>query len=285
MQDQPLHSIILGAVSSLPQGPVAILFAEDPSEIAGTIAHHQKLGFDAILLIGDDLGVLPAFDAEVRHLPVLVRNRDHVVEMLNLLIPALAGRWIYWGFNAEYLFFPFCESRSIKDLTAFMEEERRSSVFTSAIDLYAGDLYRATNAVDPSDAYLDRSGYYSFQRYRDGQPLDRQFNIFGGLGWRFEEFVPWERRRIDRVSLFKARSDLTICTDLLLSDDEMNTVSSKWHHNITCAVMSFRVAKSLKRNPGSTFEIANFTWRQSERFSWTSTQLMELGFIEPGQWF
>lgn len=285
MLERPLQTFLLNGASTLPLGPIAILFAEDPSEVASTIHHHLDQGFAAILLVGDDLGALPDFPDTVIHIPLLVRNRDHVVEILNSLIPPLHGRWIYWGFNAEYLFYPFCEARSIMDLTQFMEEERRSAIFGSAIDLYASDLYRAPNGVDPSDAYLDRSGYYSFQRFQNGEPLERQFDIFGGLGWRYEEFIPWERRRIDRISLFKAGANLSINTELLLSDPEMNTVSSQWHHNVTVAVMSFRVAKSLKRNPGSTFEITNFNWRQSEKFNWTSQQLMELGFMEPGQWF
>jgi hypothetical protein len=37
---------------------------------------------------------------------------------------------------------------------------------------------------------------------RTHQPLERQLNFYGGLKWRYEEFVPCERRRIDRMAVF-----------------------------------------------------------------------------------
>ncbi|NCU20168.1 hypothetical protein EOM89_05410, partial [Candidatus Falkowbacteria bacterium] len=63
------------------------------------------------------------------------------------------------------------------------------------------------------------------------------------------------------------------------------TYSCPWHHNLTAAVVSFRVAKALKANPGSSHAIASFRWAGSQRFDWQSQQLMDLGLMEPGQWF
>jgi len=54
---------------------------------------------------------------------------------------------------------------------------------------------------------------------------------------------------------------------------------------MTAAVCSFRTAKALKRNPGSTYEINTFMWHNSAPFEWHSQQLLDLGLIEPGQWF
>ena len=67
--------------------------------------------------------------------------------------------------------------------------------------------------------------------------------------------------------------------------EEYNTYSCPWHHNLTAAIPSFRVAKALASNPGSRQSIRDFTWRNSEAFLWNSQQLMELGLMEPGQWF
>ena len=77
--------------------------------------------------------------------------------------------------------------------------------------------------MNVDDAYLDRAGYYALARLdqRTHQPLERQLNFYGGLKWRYEEFVPYERRRIDRVA-------------------------------------SFRTAKALKRNPTSSKQIGDF---------------------------
>ncbi|WP_316015470.1 glycosyltransferase family 2 protein [Roseobacter sp. HKCCA0434] len=265
-------------------GPVAIILAEDRTAIARTLEHHARLGFGLILVIGPG-GVLEGDAEGVVHIEEQIGDRDFAVGLLNRLIDRFAGRWVYWCFNAEFLYFPFMETRGIRDFTGFLEEERRDAVFSYVVDLYAGDLDRYPDGVSLDAAYFDGSGYYAFDRYRDGEALDRQFDVFGGLAWRFEQFVPWERRRIDRIALFRATEGLRIAPDLTLNEPEMNTVSCPWHHNATIAVASFRVAKSLKRNPGSMFEIDSFLWRRSLPFRWHSEQLLEEGIIEPGQWF
>ncbi|KDB02434.1 hypothetical protein U879_17240, partial [Defluviimonas sp. 20V17] len=156
------------------------------------------------------------------------------------------------------------------------------------IDLYAGDLSRYPNAVSLEEAMLDRSGYYALARTdpaNHDHPKERQLDFFGGLRWRFEEFIPKERRRIDRIALFRARKGLRLREDHCFNDEEYNTYSCPWHHNLTAAIASFRTAKALKSNPGSTFDIGSFQWRNSVPFQWQSKQLMDLGLMEPGQWF
>ena len=134
---------------------------------------------------------------------------------------------------------------------------------------------------------LDRSGYYALARTgANGHPLDRQLDFFGGLRWRFEEHVPKNKRRIDRVALFRSRSNgLVMQADGTFNEAEYNTYQCPWHHNLTCAVASFRTAKALTQNPGSRHAINSFRWRNSVPFEWSSRQLMDLGLIEPGQWF
>jgi hypothetical protein len=66
---------------------------------------------------------------------------------------------------------------------------------------------------------------------------------------------------------------------------EFNTYACQWHNNLTAAVCSFRTAKALKRNPSSRNAIHDFKWRSSTPFEWSSSQLMKLGMMEPGQWF
>lgn len=267
-------------------GPVCVVFAEDQIEVASTITHHARIGFPTILLIGEGpFEDIPKCDSNLHLISERSEGVADAAQMLNRLIPALAGKWLYYCFNAEYLYFPFCETRSICDAVAFAQSERRESVYTYSIDLYADDLERYPNAVSLDNAYLDKSGYYGMTRWRDGTRLERELDIFGGLRWRFDEHVPYDRRRIDRISLFLATKGLEIGSDFLLNERELNTISCPWHNNMTMAVMSFRAAKSLKLNPGSTFDIGNFMWSRSGKFDWSSTQLMQLGFMEPGQWF
>ena len=155
------------------------------------------------------------------------------------------------------------------------------------IDLYAGDLWQHPNAVDRSEPYLDKSGYYALARAYGphNHPAERQLDFFGGLRWRFEEHVPANRRKIDRVSIFRATKGLRLQTNDTFNLQEYNTYACPWHNNITAAICSFRTAKALKSNAGSTFDIEKFRWHNSVRFDWKSHQLMELGLMEPGQWF
>ncbi len=267
------------------KSPIAVILAEDELELDSTVRHHAKMGFGSVLVVGavgqssfQDLENVETFFSELDELA-------DSLDVLNAVIAVAAEKWIYYCFNAEYLYFPYCEHRSIKDALTFVTEERRDSVFAYAIDLYPENLDDHRSGIDKESAYFDSSGYYGMDRYEGPEMIERQPEIFGGLRWRFEEHIPWEKRRIDRIGLFKASRALSIGEDLRLSEPELNTISCEWHHNMTFAIMSFRVAKMLMHNPGSAEAIQSFHWGGSERFKWDSQQLMKLGFMEPGQWF
>lgn len=266
--------------TSLKPGPVALVRSEDDIDLAPSVEHCFRLGFPNVFVIGK------AACTRVAEAGFLEVDLDTAFSaVINALMETLAGRWIYHGYNAEYLMFPFSEDRSVLDALQFVEEERRTSVFCTTVDLYPELPEQSDDSFDLENAYFDTAGYYSLDRYEGPTKLERQFDIFGGLKWRFSEHVQWERQRIDRIALFKAQTGLEMNDKGLFNIDEMNTMTCPWHHNLTACVASFRVAKSLMNNPGSRLEIEAFRWSQSEKFSWSSTQLMEHGFMEPGQWF
>ncbi|MEM9522571.1 MAG: hypothetical protein AAF982_01015 [Pseudomonadota bacterium] len=267
------------------RGPLAMIFVEDLIEVDTTLRHHLDLGFREVVLFAPPELILPRDLAETVHRVAYNYTSQNAFDQINRMIAAAPGLWMYYCYNAEYLFFPFCESRSIHEMTVFMAEERRDAVLTYVVDLYAADLNRYHTAVSLSDAYLDKSGYYAQSRDGAGGPKERQLDFFGGLRWRFEEHVPPSKRRIDRIGIFKAVKGLKILPNHVFNVEEYNTFACPWHNNLTAAVCSFRTAKALKMNPGSTFDIPSFEWRNSTKFDWHSQQLMELGLMEPGQWF
>ena len=275
--------------ADLAKGPLSIVMAEDAVEVTSTLAHQIKIGFrDVILLAPEGLDLAPEHEAVVHVVAHDVFAPSALVAAVNQVIDRLPGTWIHYCYNAEYLFYPFMESRNVRELATFHAEERREAMVTFVVDLYAGDLGADPNAVSLSDAWLDRSGYYALARKdpaRNWEAKDRQLDFFGGLRRRFEEHVPWDRRKIDRVSLFRAKPGLRLLADFTFSDEEMNTYACSWHHNLTAAVCSFRAAKALTTNPGSRDAVRTFRWRNSARFDWGSQQLMNMGIIEPGQWF
>jgi len=287
MRHANIDALSAAAPTVLARGPVALIFSEHGAELDATLDHHLGLGFGAVVAFLPPDIPAPANDDPRLHLvrhPVLAPAA--VTAAVNRIAAALPGQWIYWGHDAEFLYFPFCETRTVRDLVTFHAEERREAMLAFVIDLYPADLARAPEGVCRDRAMLDRTGYFALARPGpDGSLLERQLDFFGGLRWRFEEHIPADRRRIDRIALFRARPGVTLGEDGLMSDAEMNTYACPWHHNLTCAVASFRVARGLRDNPGSRAAIHRFRWRNSVRFQWHSRQLLDLGLMEPGQWF
>ena len=270
------------------KGPIAVVLVEDNIEVATTLRHHLQAGFAHVIAC-----MPPQFDMPRDLIEDVVRidydmSAEGALEnAINPIIAAVpAGTWLYYCYNAEFLFHPFCETRSVGEMLAFHTEERRDGMLTYVVDLYADDLWEHPDAVSLDRAHLDRSGYYALARPdAQGHPKERQLDFFGGLRWRYEEHVPEARRKIDRISLFKTKPGLKLRPDHTLNDEEYNTYACKWHHNLTAAICSFRTAKALKQNPGSTYDIHTFKWHNSAPFEWHSRQLLDLGLMEPGQWF
>lgn len=287
MQYGSVRDLVTSGAGHLAKGPVGLMFAEDDAALASTLAHARGLGFRPLILLRPDHVNVPADAADkivqVRFDPFAP---NAVPDAVNALIDAAPGVWFSYFFNAEYLFFPFCETRTIAEMLVFHTEERREAMLTYVVDLYAGDLSTHPDAVSPEHAYLDRSGYYALDRTdAQGNRLDRQYDFHGGLRWRFEEHIAPDRRNIDRIAIFRAKPGLRMLPNHRFNDPEYNTVSCEWHHSLTAALCSFRVAKALKSNPGSRDAIDTFAWHNSVRFNWTSYELMDLGLMEPGQWF
>ncbi len=282
-----LNDFLKRGRQTLARGPVAILFVEDEVEIGSTLHHLLARGFDPVLALAPpDLDFPPDLDDKVQRIDCDTGATDVVPDTVNRLIAAAPGTWFHYCFNAEYLFHPFSETRSVGEMLTFHAEERRDAMITFVIDLYAADLTAHPTGV-ARDAWLDSTGYYALARNdpETGWPRERQLDFFGGLRRRYEEHVPELRRRIDRVSLFRARPGLELRGDHSFNDPEYNTYACPWHHNLTAAVCSFRAAKALKRNPHSSEAIDSFRWRASVPFDWQSRQLLDLGLMEPGQWF
>lgn len=273
------HGNAAKLLPGLPSGPVVLILNEDDVELASTIKHHQEIGFANVVVLGPSRTVAePAVSLDW---PI----RPSLAETVNPLLPHLVGRWVLALWNAEFFFFPFCEQRAASDMLMFAVSENRPSIPAVTVDIYCKDLDRNPNAVDLSDSFFDCSGYFAQDRFEGPVRLERQQNVFGGLKWRYMQHIPWDRQRIDRVPLFEVGARSVLLSDGHLNNPDQNTLESSWHKSLTGTVVSCRVAKSLRHNPGSQFDIGSFMWSQSEKFEWQSTQLMACGFMEPGQWF
>lgn len=288
MRYDGLDQFLSDGRNTVANGPLALVFVEDNIEVDSTLRHTIQAGFSSVIAFMPSNYDLPLDLQEAVVRVDFDANKDQAVEdAINQVIDIADNQWIYYCYNAEYLFYPFCETRSINEMLTFHSEERRDAMLAYVIDLYADDLDKHPNAVSLSDAHFDRAGYYALARTDPAvgnAQLERQQDFFGGLRWRFEEHVPASKRKIDRIALFRAKKGLRMLDGHIFNDQEYNTYSCPWHHNLTAAICSFRTAKALKTNPGSKTEIRSFNWHNSTSFEWHSEQLMKLGLMEPGQW-
>ena len=282
MAEQSLKDIVRKAGTWT--GPIAAIFVEDDVLIEETLRHHIALGFRTLLVLTPEPLDL-AQDVKDHVIPVrLVQDTPgSVANAVELIGRHIGQKWLFWCFNAEFLFFPFCETRSIAGLLAFHAGEQRRSMPALVVDLYARDLTKDADGASLSDAWLDGAGYCA--EYPSGSDGNLRPQIYGGLRRRYVEFVPLQNRRIDRFPIL--RGDSTLRLDPLARPvcQDLTTWQSPWHRNTTAAICSFRAAKALRRNPGSWAAIQSFHWRGSVRFDWTSDQLLALGMMESGQWF
>lgn len=187
-----LPALIRDRKHALAKGPIALILIEDDIAVESTIQHHLDLGFGQVIVFCDAEKTLPtAVRDQVCRVDFDVTVDAALMTIVNAIIPAAPDQWIYYCYNAEYLFYPFSEDRSVGEMLGFVAEERRNVVASYVIDLYASDLTAHPTAVDHDDAHFDKSGYYALARQDpEGAPLERQVNVFGGLRWRLKNILP-----------------------------------------------------------------------------------------------
>ncbi len=262
---------------TLPSGVVGVLLCETRAQVEATARRLEAQGASVIVAIGQ------AVDLDDIAIPVITiverPTQRNAWLMLNTLIDALSDRWLLWLWNGEFFVFPYAETRTLRDLTDFLADERRKMIFTYALDLYAQELPEPDQ--DPARMALcfDRSGYHAF-------PKEEQvLRLYGGLGWRFAEFTPKEMQQIGRTSLFRATKGVWLDRKYLFDDPEYASVSCKWHHNPPASMMPLRRSRRIMAHPRFHEVRGQLMWAGSEPFDWSAQKLLELGMIEPGQWF
>jgi len=187
-----LKEFSANGASVMAKGPIGLILLEDNIEVDSTIRHHLDAGFNALIVFGvPEIEVAEDTTGRVHRVHHNMMSDNALTDVVNAAIVLGAGQWMFYAYNTEYLFFPFCEQRTVGEMATFCMEERRSSILTYVVDLYAGDLDAHPHAVALNDAYLDKSGYYALARKaKDDHYEERQLDFFGGLRWRFEEAHP-----------------------------------------------------------------------------------------------
>ena len=269
MRYPDLNTFLDAGKAALAKGPVAMIFVEDLVEVSSTIRHHQAQKFRSILVFAPvALTLPPELEEAVHRIDYDMFQAAAVETAVNAVIAAAPGIWMYYCFNTEFLFYPFAETRTIGELLTFHTEERRDAMLTYVIDLYAGDLsdfpmpcrWRIAGWTS-----LDITRWPGWTRRTTTTPKSGSWIFTAGCDGAMKSMC---RRRNARStgSQFSARGKgWKLRADHTFSDEEYNTYSCPWHHNLTASVCSFRTAKALRANAGSRFDIHTFRWHNSVR--------------------
>ena len=286
MQTESFDTFDMGRDLADSKGAVAFLFVDDDHWLCETIDHLDHLGFARIYACGS---AIAGFSHDCKKLIWLetpqMRNKV-AVDILNSKMAELAGRWVYYCFNGEFLHFPFDETRKIDDFTAFLAEERRVTALSTKIDIYPATEISDLKKLEFGQCWLDRVGYYSnVGRDQHNNKIDNALNIQGGFRWRLSEYMPSDSQTLNRNSIFLAQQKLEMLHDFRFASRDYETAHANWHRSPTTVTASIRAYKYLRDHNKAEDIIGKLKYRGSAPYQKRARQFMELGFMEPGQWF
>jgi len=277
------------------------------------VEHHRRLGVDEFVFL--DLSEDGGLAAQLREQPdcAVWRPRagadpGQAIYWLNSLRRRYAtGRWCLSLEPSDLFVFARSESRRIKDLVEFLETEHRDHVYAVVVEMY-GDRPAAGLSLGAGESPLDRLpyfdpfGYWISDTGNHGNVLMR-----GGVQRRtlFAE-TPARSPSLSRIPLVKwRRFNAYVAGTRLMVPTRLNTPHSKWHTSPTACLLRFALldgdaslaaaaaAESHEIVPddgGSSYAaIPRLRRRElkqaaSARFT-ASTDLVNCGLLNPGQWF
>ena len=268
------------------EGAVAFVFVDDPHWVTETLEHLERHGFARVYAVGKSIEGFLHQSENVVWLDLPQITNKTAVDILNSKMADLTGHWTYYCFNGEFFHFPFDETRKIDDFTSFLAEERRITALSTKIDLYPATHIEDLNTLGLGQCWLDRVGYYSNTgKDRNGRDIDNSLNILGGFRWRLSEFLPDDSQGLNRNTLFLPHPNLKMQSDFRFESAEYETAHARWHRSPTTVTASIRAYKYLREQNNAEEIIGNLRFRGSSPYQKRAQQFMELGFMEPGQWF
>ncbi|MEM7241260.1 MAG: hypothetical protein AAF429_03650 [Pseudomonadota bacterium] len=267
-------------------GAVAFLFVDDDHWLKETIDHLNHLGFSRIYAIGPKVSDFKHESEALVWLTLPQIYNEVAVDILNTTMSDLVGHWVYYCFNGEFLHFPFDETRKIDDFTAFLAEERRVTALSTKIDIYPGASILDLKKLKVSQCWLDQVGYYSnIGRDQFNNQIANSLNVQGGFRWRLAEHLPVDSQTLNRNSIFFPQHKLRLLPNFNFSSLEYETAHAAWHRSPTTVTASIRAYKYLREHNRADDFIGNLKYKGSLPYQQRGRQFLELGFMEPGQWF
>ena len=237
-----------------------IIRVEDDVEIAITLRHHQQAGFASIIVFMIDKFALPRDLQDLLHRLGYRMAREGAMELaVNSVITATPGLWMYYCFNAEYLFHHFLKHLQL--VKCCRSIPRNAAIRRSpAWSIYILMIWTLTLMRCPyiAPTLIDLAITFWCARTSTTTITLKTVNWISSVNYAgaMKNASLMTRRKIDRIVLFKPKNGLKLRENHTFNDEEHYTCACSWHHNLTSAICSFRTAKALKK-PGQHIQHLN----------------------------
>lgn len=175
------------------------------------LAYYRALGVKHFLFVdnGSNDGFIDLISAEqdcsVWHTTASYKESKFGVHWLNHLLRRYGtGHWCLTLDPDEFLVFPHCDTRSLPELTAYLDQEGKASFFSIMLDMYGKgtvDDAMYCKGQDPLEVcpWFDATGYY-----QDKRPNYGEWWIRGGVRRRvFFADQPWNAPALNKTVLIK----------------------------------------------------------------------------------
>lgn len=301
---------------SIKKGDV-LLFATLRNEgfrISYFLDYYRRLGVKHFLFVDnastdgfEDL-VSKHPDVSVWHTKASYKASNFGMHWLNALLHKYGvGHWCVTVDPDELLVFPQCETRTLVELTDWLDSQRRSSMFCLLLDMY-GEGPVSQTQCPPGENPLTVAPYFDGRGYVQHFGTSRgQVYVQGGARRRvFFRDLPAKAPAINKTPLVKWQSNYSYLSSMhTLSHMRLNHPhGAKWL-SVTGCLLHFKFLSSLvekaaeeivrKEHYDNSVEYVAYKtiidsdadhlfYEGSIAFE-NSTQLVELGFMQRGTWF
>ncbi len=277
------------------------------------LSYYRKLGVKHFLFIdnaSDDhfMAIISEqADCSVWHTNASYKDAKYGVHWLNHLLKKYGcGHWCLTLDPDEFLIYPHCDSRTLTELTAYLDQEGKASFFSIMLDMYPeGNIdqahYRAGENPLSVCPWFDGTGYY-----QDKRPNYGEWWLRGGVRRRaFFADQPWQAPALNKTVLVKWRwyygyiaSTHIVWPNFLNRPHFHDTLAPTGCllHFKYLALLRDKVEEEMQRQQhyaGSREYQRYLDGLNSQQTLWTSAstqfrnwqQCVELGLMNVGRWF
>lgn len=244
-------------------------------------------------------------DVSVWHTAASYKNSKFGMLWLNDLLRRYGvGHWNVVVDPDEFLVYPYMETRSLKALAAFLEEERRHCMHAVMLDTYSDRALKDTvlhEGENPFEVcpYFDRDGYVQTESWggstwiRGGVRLRVHFSKNPGAAPALNKipFIKWKENYHYNMSMHDIRP---LMLNRAHSPNEVSTTGALFHFKMV-ASLAAKAQEEMNRKEhyagGREYERYHATRVESFYEPGVSVkyqsvkQLIELGIMSPGRWF